>query len=54
MLGVHGDHLMDFAFMKDGEHSTLVEMYPKDKFVRDRAVIAESIGLKYVAWSGSE
>jgi len=52
-MGVHGDHLLDFVFMKRSPHSTLIEMYPENKFVRDRAVIAESLGKRYIAWSGS-
>ncbi|KXN89323.1 hypothetical protein AN958_05821 [Leucoagaricus sp. SymC.cos] len=54
VLGVHGNHLMDFAFMKRSQHSTFIEMYPERKFVRDRAVIADSLGQQYVAWSGSQ
>ncbi|KAF5357195.1 hypothetical protein D9756_006594 [Leucocoprinus leucothites] len=54
VLGVHGDHLVDFAFMRGESRSTLIEMYPVDKFVRDRAVVAESLGQQYVAWSGSQ
>lgn len=53
IMGVHGDHLLDFVFMKRSPHSTLIEMYPENKFVRDRAVIAESLGKRYIAWSGS-
>ena len=54
IIGVHGDHLLDFVFMKRGPRSTLVEMYPENRFVRDRAVVVESLGQHYVAWSGSQ
>ena len=54
VIGVHGNHLLDFVFMKRGPHSTLIEMYPENRFVRDRAVIVESLGQHYVAWSGSQ
>lgn len=53
VLGVYGDHLMDFAFMKRSPSSTLIEMYPEEKFALDRSVIADSLGQQYIAWSGS-
>jgi hypothetical protein len=31
-----------------------MEFYPDEKFVRDRAVIADSLGQQYVAWSGQK
>jgi hypothetical protein len=45
---------MDFAFMRHSPYSTLIEMYPENKFVLDRAVIADSLGQQYVAWSGTK
>jgi len=39
--------------MKRGRRSTLIEMYPEKRFVRDRAVVVESLGQHYIAWSGS-
>jgi len=45
---------LDFVFMKRGPRSTLIEMYPENRFVRDRAVVVESLGQHYVAWSGSQ
>ncbi|KAF8348685.1 hypothetical protein F5887DRAFT_1249702 [Amanita rubescens] len=49
VLGVHGDHLFDSMFMKQSSKSTLVELFPGDTFVRDRALAAQSIGLQYIA-----
>ncbi|XP_006463383.1 hypothetical protein AGABI2DRAFT_208124 [Agaricus bisporus var. bisporus H97] len=54
VIGVHGDHLLDFAFMKRTPHATFMEFYPKAKFVRDRAVIATSLGQHYIVWSGTQ
>ncbi|KAF9482293.1 hypothetical protein BDN70DRAFT_801817 [Pholiota conissans] len=52
VVGVHGYHLIDALFMRRTSQSTLVELFPKDKFVRDRELAAHSVGLHYRAlWS---
>ncbi|KAF8903321.1 hypothetical protein CPB84DRAFT_1814696 [Gymnopilus junonius] len=53
ILSVHGNHLMDAVFMRPTPQSTLVELFPSGKFVRDREFAMRSLGLHYVAWQGS-
>ncbi|KDR80331.1 hypothetical protein GALMADRAFT_61700 [Galerina marginata CBS 339.88] len=53
ILSVHGDHLMDSVFMRPTPQPTVMELFPADKFVRDREFAVHSVGLHYVAWLGN-
>lgn len=39
--------------MRPTPQSTLVELFPPGKFVRDREFAIRSLGLHYVAWQGN-
>ncbi|TFK38131.1 hypothetical protein BDQ12DRAFT_684016 [Crucibulum laeve] len=53
VLGPYGHHLFDTMFMRRTPHSTLMEFFPEETFVRDEELVVGSIGLKYVAWWNS-
>jgi hypothetical protein len=53
ILGVHGDHLMESVFMRRTPQSTLLELFPLNKFVRDQQYSAHAIGLNYIAVQGN-
>jgi len=50
ILSVHGNHLMDSIFMRSSPQSTVIEFFPPDKFSRDRELVIQARGLKYMAW----
>jgi hypothetical protein len=45
---------MDSVFMRRTPQSTLVEIFPSDKFVRDRQYAMQSIGVNYIAVQGTK
>ncbi|KAL0960064.1 hypothetical protein HGRIS_011712 [Hohenbuehelia grisea] len=50
LLGAHGTHLLDGAFLKRTPKTTLMELFPADSFTRERQVIARSLSMNYTAW----
>ena len=54
MLSVHGAHLADAAFMRRTPQSTVMEFFPPNVFNRDHEIIMQSMGIRYVAWSGDQ
>jgi len=54
VLGVYGNHLFDSMFMTRSPKSTLVELFPRATFVRDRELSARSTGLQYIALCGNQ
>lgn len=40
---------MDSLFMRPSLHSTLIELFPANMFVRDRELAVQSVGLHYYA-----
>ncbi|KAF8800564.1 hypothetical protein BYT27DRAFT_7199682 [Phlegmacium glaucopus] len=50
ILGVHGNHLMDSVFMQPSPQSTVIELFPTNKFSRDREFVIHARGLRYMAW----
>ena len=53
VLGVHGGHMMDSVFMRPTPRSTVMEVFPTDKYAKDQELVAQSLGLRYTAWWGS-
>jgi len=45
--------MMDSVFMRPAPRSTVMEMFPTDKYAKDQELVAQSLGLKYTAWWGS-
>jgi len=52
ILSVHGNHLMDSVFMQPSSQSTVIELFPADRFSPDREFAIHARGLKYMAWCG--
>ena len=40
--------------MKRGPQSTLMECFPPNRFNRDWETVVHSMGIRYVAWQGSQ
>ncbi|KAF5367044.1 hypothetical protein D9758_004059 [Tetrapyrgos nigripes] len=52
VLGVHGPHLLDAAFMKPSPESAVLEFFSPGTASRERESIVNALGMKYVAlWS---
>jgi len=49
-MGVYGDSLADSVFMRPSGHSTLMEFFPSDVFIRDAETAIRSLGIRYIAW----
>ena len=41
---------MDSIFMRSSPQSTVIELFPANKFSRDRELAIQARGLKYMAW----
>ncbi|PBK59818.1 hypothetical protein ARMSODRAFT_1027109 [Armillaria solidipes] len=54
LLGAHGSDLMDGMFMRRTPQTTVIEFFPQDRFVRDRATMAHGLGMHYVAWCNDQ
>ncbi|KAH9478453.1 hypothetical protein JR316_0008908 [Psilocybe cubensis] len=54
IISVHGEHLMDSVFMRPTPPSTLFELFPPNKFERDREYAIQALNLRYIAWQGSK
>jgi len=50
ILSVHGNHLMDSIFMRSSSQSTVIEFFPAEKFSRNRELVIQARGLRYMAW----
>ncbi|KAF8155884.1 hypothetical protein B0H34DRAFT_715231 [Crassisporium funariophilum] len=50
ILSVYGNHLMDSLFMAPSPQSTVMEIFPTDRFSRDMEYAVRSLGLHYMAW----
>ncbi|KIJ15878.1 hypothetical protein PAXINDRAFT_114346 [Paxillus involutus ATCC 200175] len=50
VVGVYGDHLADSLYMAPSSHSTLMEIFPPETFIRDAEISVNSLGIKYLAW----
>jgi hypothetical protein len=53
IVSVHGNHLMDSVFMQPSSQSTVIELFPEDRFSPDRAFAIHARGLKHMTWWGS-
>ncbi|KAL4256429.1 Glycosyltransferase family 61 protein [Pleurotus pulmonarius] len=53
ILGVHGSHLLDSAFLQPSERTMVMEFYPTGTFSSDRQILAKSLGMNYSAWWGN-
>ncbi|KAJ7634875.1 hypothetical protein FB45DRAFT_910124 [Roridomyces roridus] len=50
LLGVYDSDLIDCAYMQRSPHSTVMEFFPPQRFARDQQLVAESLGMRYIAW----
>ncbi|KAG6864008.1 hypothetical protein C0991_001146, partial [Blastosporella zonata] len=50
LLGPYSTDLLDCLFMKPSPQPTLMEFFPTGTFARDEELVAESRGVRYVAW----
>jgi hypothetical protein len=54
VLSVYGDHLSEAVFMKRSPRSTLMEIFPPGEFNRNWETVVRSMGIRYVAWQGTQ
>jgi len=54
VLSVHGGHLADAMFMRRTPQSALMEIFPQNEFNRDWETVVRTMGIRYVAWQGSQ
>ncbi|KAJ6588930.1 hypothetical protein B0H19DRAFT_1013958 [Mycena capillaripes] len=50
MLGVHDGDLLDSVYMQRTPHTTLMEFFPPQTFAREQEIVAQSVGMRYIAW----
>ncbi|KAJ7269861.1 hypothetical protein C8J57DRAFT_1323746 [Mycena rebaudengoi] len=50
ILGVHDSDLLDSAYMQRSPQATLMELFPPETFAREQQIVAQSLGINYVAW----
>ncbi|KAJ7512746.1 hypothetical protein B0H11DRAFT_2151595 [Mycena galericulata] len=50
MLGVYDSDLLDCAYMQRSPHTTLMEFFPPQMFARGQEIVAQSLGMRYIAW----
>ncbi|KAJ7666155.1 hypothetical protein DFH06DRAFT_1295308 [Mycena polygramma] len=50
MLGVHDSDLLDSVYMQRTPHTTLMEFFPPQTFAREQEMVAQSVGMRYIAW----
>ncbi|KAJ7753381.1 hypothetical protein DFH07DRAFT_824297 [Mycena maculata] len=50
MLGVYDSDLLDCVYMQRSQHTTLMEFFPPQTFAREQEIVAQSLGMRYIAW----
>ncbi|KAF7325717.1 hypothetical protein MKEN_00422000 [Mycena kentingensis (nom. inval.)] len=50
MLGVYDGDLIDCAYMQRNPQTTLMEFFPPQTFALEQQTVAQSLGMRYVAW----